>query len=151
MLKFGRFARQTTCPFGAALSQGRTKMEPIEMLTVPPNSPLPSRPTSWSSSPTTGPSDGSPPMRRRTLPRKGKNGRTSENGRLRSPPSSREWKVTRVLSSRTPLLIMPSRPSSPRRLTTRARLWLCSTRSSFRVSRHPFLLSDVSLHGHVAF
>jgi hypothetical protein len=56
------------------------------------------------------------------------------SGPSRSPFSTRESMVIRVLLSRTLLLTMPSRPSSPRRSTTRPTPSLFSTRLSYRVS-----------------
>lgn len=97
------------------------------------NSPPPSRLPSLSSSPTTGRPDGSLPTPRRT-PATTRSGPTSASGPSRSLPSTREWRATRVLLSRTPPLTTPSRPSSRRPLTPRTSLWLSSTRSSFRVS-----------------
>lgn len=48
--------------------------------------------------------------------------------------SIRAWRATKVLSSRMPQLIMPSLPSSPRRLRTRERHSLSNMKSSYKVS-----------------
>lgn len=107
------------------------------------SSPQTSRLHSLSSSPMTGRHDGSLPTPRRTSraqARRRRNGRTSASGLLRSPPSTREWRETRAWLSRTRPLTTPSPPSSPRRLTTRAKLWLFNTRPSSRV-RNPASLT----------
>lgn len=96
----------------------------------------PSRPPSLSSSPTTGRPAGSPLTPRRTprTPRRTRSGLTLASGQSRSLMSSRALRATRVWSSRTPQHTTPSQPSSLRRLTPRASLWLSSMRSSCRVS-----------------
>lgn len=57
-----------------------------------------------------------------------------ESGLSRNPMSSRVWKEIRVSLLKTLLLITPSLPNSPRRLTTRERLSLFNMRSSCKVS-----------------
>jgi len=73
-------------------------------------------------------------MPRKWTQRPRRTGPTSVNGLSKSPMFLRQLKETRVLSSRTRQLIMPSQPSLTRRLTIRERHWLFSMKSSFRVS-----------------
>ena len=96
-----------------------------------------SRAISSSNSLTTGRRDGSHLMLRRTqrMPTRMRNGHMLVNGLLKNHMSSRVSRAIRVLSSRTLLLIMPFLPNSQRRSITRARLWLCNMRLSFRVSQ----------------
>jgi hypothetical protein len=74
------------------------------------------------------------PQRTRRVPTRTRNGRTLESGQLRSLLSSRVWRVTKVSLSRTPQPITLSLPSSPRRLTIKARPLLCNMKLSFKVS-----------------
>ena len=73
-------------------------------------------------------------MPRRKIQRRKKSGRTLENGRLKNQASSRRLRATKVSWSRILQLTMQFRPSSQRRLITRARRLLFSTKSSFKVS-----------------
>jgi hypothetical protein len=87
-----------------------------------------SRRPSSNSSPTTGKLDG--PLRTQRRRTRKRIGPTSVNGLSRSLKYFPASQATRDSSSRTPPLTTPSQPSSPPRLTTRARHSLCSTRSN---------------------
>lgn len=95
-----------------------------------PSSKLPSS----NNSQTTGKTDGSPRTQRRMSRLMTRSGHTLAPGRWRSPPSSKAWRVTRALLSRTRLLITPFPPNFPRPLTTRTTPLLYNMKSSFRVS-----------------
>lgn len=97
---------------------------------------------SSSNSPRAGNPDGLAPRLKRMTPSRKRTGPTLATGPLRNRPSSREWMATRVSSSRTLLLTTPFPPSSPRRLTTRARHWWFSMRSSRRVSASHGIAGD---------
>jgi len=64
-----------------------------------------------------------------------RSGHMLENGLSRNPLYSRVWRVIRVWLLKTQLPIMPFLPNSQRKSTTKAKLWLCNMKLSFKVSQ----------------